>query len=271
MSYPQPPASGEVLQGSEFYRLFTRMASAGDVYEMDVSAKAFVIGPQSDISRVRVTSWDKDLPGNVQSFTVSVDDPFLGRVDSFGTQKWPGANTPAHVLISPEDFFTFWQPVVLAQDIVTRVNPSIDLLAYLAPPAATPAKRDDFVQKGRLTIAAGGSGVTTLLYPFYRRKYASIQITNFAAVAFTLDITGIVFTPDGTAPYASPDSAKVQQTPIVTAGAIGAAPFNAQFEVKASTDGLHDYLMVQFRGAPIDGAAVADTINYTVRFTDEEV
>ncbi len=271
MSYPQSLASQEVLEGQQFYRLLTTLSSAGDVYELDVSATGFVIGPQSDISRVKVTYWDPQVPGSAQSFLVSVDDPFLGRVDAFGTQVFPISNSPARVLISPDDFFTFWQPVVLAQDIVARVNPRLDLISYFAPPTATPAKRADFIQKGRLTIAAGGSGVTTLLYPYFRRKYASIEITNFAAAAFTLDISGIVFTPDGTAPYAAVDSAKVQRTAILTGGAIAVAPTNVAFEVNASTNGLHDYLMLQFRGAPIDGAVVADTVYYTIRMTDEEI
>jgi hypothetical protein len=270
MSYPQASASGEVLQGSEFFRLFTRLTSAGDIYEMDVSAKAFVIGPQSDISRVRVTSWDPELPGSVQSFIVSVDDPFLGRVDNFGSQKYPTANTPARILISPEDFFAFWQPSTLAQDIVARVNPTIDLLAYLAPPAATPARRSDFVQKGRLEIAAGGNNVTTLIYPYFRRKYASVQFTNFPGLAgYTVDVTGITYTPDGVTP-AAVDAAKVQLTPIVVAGAVPAvAGATVSFEVRASLFGLFDALMVEFHGLPIN--AVANTPYYTVRFTDEEI
>lgn len=270
MSYPQPLASQEVLEGQEFFRLFTELDSSGDVYEMDVSAKAFVIGPQSDIARVRVTYWDPILRGNSQSFVVSVDDPFLGRVDAFDTNKYPLVNTQGRILISPEDILeNSWRPSNVA-GVVAFQPPRIDLLAYLSPPPAVPSKRADFKQEGRLQI--GASGTSSLVYPYYRRKFASVQITNFAAgTGYTVGVNGITFTTDANVPIVDGTSYRVQTTAIVAPTAIAAgAGSTTTVRVKASTSGLFDYLVINVAGPPISGAVVAP-IYYTILFTDEEV
>lgn len=272
MSYPQPLASLETIEGSEFFRINTLLQTGGDAYELDVSAKAFVIGPESDIARARVTYYDPSAPGRSSSFVVSVGDPFVGRIDAFASQKYPVANTPARVIVSLEDLYEpIWTPSLVAVGIV-KVRPRLDLLAYLSDRASLPQKRADFVTRGRLTIAAGQTG-TFILCPYYGRKYASVIVTNYTGAAgYTVDISGVNFTTDANAPVFVGANQKVHQTAIVMGGAIPAPnPSTASFEVKASQDGLFDYLMVGISGPAIDSAVVADALSYLIRFTDDPI
>jgi hypothetical protein len=273
MSYPQAIASQEVLDGSTFYRLLTPLISGGDAYEMDVGALAFAIGPQSDLGRVRVTYYDPSQPSRSSSFVVSVGDPFIGRIDALVSAKFQIANTPARIVITPEDLYNNqWFPTVNGNDIVSFVRPKIDLLAYLFPPPALPNKRADFVTRGRLTIAPGGTNTTWLVVPFYRRKFASIVIRNLTAGAagYSVVTKGINFTQDGVPPYTIADFVAME-TPIPAAsGPIAVGPSAVTtLEVPASLNGIFDYLLIGITGPVIDGAASPDAIRYIINTSDE--
>jgi hypothetical protein len=282
VSYPQPFASQEVIEGQEFFRINTLLESSGDLYEIDTSAKAFVIGPESDIARARVTYYDPSVPSRSSSFVVSVGDPFFGRIDALASQSYPVAGTPARIIVSLEDLYEpRWVPSLAAVGVV-RVRPKLDLLAYLSTPSNLPTKRADFTTRGRLTIAVGETG-TFILCPYYGRKYASVIITNFTgAGGYAASIDGVNFTTDATSPFFGALN-HVQETPIPlpAAGAIP-APFGgtASFEVKASLHGLFDYLVVGISGPPVDGAPPAvipfpsvpvSTLTYLIRFTDDPI
>lgn len=278
MTFPQlQQASQETREEKDFFRLYTALESGGDVYEIDTSAVAFVIGPQSDVARVRVTYFDPSEPNKLTSFVVSVDDPFLGRLDALlSSVTFPVSGTQARILVTPEDLYEpGWGPSVLAQDIVAQVAPKIDLLCYLNPPAGLPAKRADFTSRGRVTIVdnGGGDGTTYLVFPYYGRRYASFKITNFsggALAGYTLDVSGINFTTDTRIPITAPSDYLVHDVAVVTAGAIAAADgATTNIEVKASTDGLFDYLLIAISGPAIDSAA-GPSFDYLITFSDEE-
>lgn len=263
MSYPQPQASTEILEGQNFFRLFTELVSSGDIYEMNASALAFCIGPQSDVARARVTYYDPSSPTKSSSFVVSVDSPFIGRIDRLGSQKYPIANVPANILISPEDLVNNdWEPPGSnpATQPIALVKPYVDLLAYFSDPPVTPARRADFSRRGRAYIpdAGGGAGVSYLVLPYYRRKYGSIKFNN-AGLARAVDVVGVSFTGSG-----APETASINTT-VVNAGVITGGD-SSSFEVRASQDGLFDYLSLKLSGQNTGAAG----LYYDIVFTDEE-
>jgi hypothetical protein len=276
MSYPQPLASQEVLDGQDLFRLFTPLQSGADAYELDVSGSAFAIGPQSDLSAARVTYVDSSQPSRVSSFVVSVGDPFVGRVDAFASLAYQKSNAPGRIIVTPENLYNAnWFPTVNGLDIVSYIRPKLDLVSYFAPPSSIPLKRADFTTRGRLSIAdqGGGSGVTWILVPFYGRKLASIEIRNKTAgsVALTLAAAGINFTQDGVTPYGLTDFV-VAQTAISLAGGGAIAAVNSgvtAFQITAAQNGIFDYLMLSFAGATLNSSASEDAVRYIINTTDD--
>lgn len=262
MSYPQAKASDEILEGQNFFRLFTELVSSGDIYEMDASALAFCIGPQSDIARARVTYYDPTSPTKGSSFVVSVDSPFIGRIDRLGSQKYPVANVPANILISPEDLIdNEWEPPAFNpnQHLLSFVKPHIDIQGFFSNPPTLPAKRADFSRKGQIPFVddGGGNGTTYLVLPYYRRKYASLKFLASGLGNQTLDVVGVSFVAAG-APFAA------METTIINAGVITPNDSSA-FEVRATQDGLYDYLSIK-----IDTDSLLVALWYDFTFTDEQ-
>ena len=270
MTFPQPQASQEIIEGQEFFRLYTELQSGGDIYEVDASASAFVIGPQSDLARVRITYFDPSAPNQAQvsSFVVSVDDPFIGRVDAFGTTKYPLGKMPARILVSPEDLYVQGAlEATVTSQINTIVIPKIDLLCFLSPPAAVPSKRADFTMEGRITIPDNGvsDAFNTTSIPFYRRKYAAINLNNFSAFGYSYTVQGYNFTTDMSGSSYQLFSKQLKS------GVLGSGA-QIILEIKASVDGLWDYLAFTLYGSDaVDSAATQACPKFRVTTTDEEV
>lgn len=266
MSYPQlAQASAETLEGQDYFRLFTEIQSSGDIYEMDTSAQAFVIGPQSDIARARVTYFDPSNPAQASSFVVSVDSPFIGRVDSIASTKYPNG-TSAKILITPEDIInnSFVPSGIGQADIRALVKPKLDLLGYLAPPFSFPPKRADFTKSGICVINDDGghvSGTSYLTLPYYRRRFASLKFLNLTAGQITVSAIGYVWLPALASRYID--------TQLLAASNI-AAGADGSFNIKASTVGLHDAILIKVFGVISDGTNPAACVYYDVVLTDEE-
>lgn len=268
MTFPQAIASQEVIEGQQFFRLYTELQSGGDIYEVDTSALAFVIGPQSDLARVRVTYYDPSAPNQVTSFVVSVDDPFIGRVDALGNTQYPVSKAPARILVTPEDLYEPLALAELAGSFEQTVAPvRMDLLSYLSPPTAVPGKRADYIVSGRITIpdSGDGTGGVQLALPYYRRKYAAINMGNFTPDDYTYSILGVSFTTD--------KSGASYQTLVtqLAAGTFNNSAFAETAEIKASTDGMWDFLTIQLSGPDVDSSTTQDCLKYRIVFTDEEV
>lgn len=269
MTFPQMPASQTVRDSQELYRLTTELDTSGDIYEIDVSSKALAIGPNSDIAAVNAYYYYLNNVSNqvVHPVTVSVNSPFVGRVDARNdpSAKYPG-RIPGRILVTPADIVPpiGWTPLNAnpATDIISVIRPRIDLLTYFSPPSAIAERRADFFTRGRLTILGGGGG-TWIAIPFYRRKFLSVRVVNTGALAGrSLELIGNAFTLNTTS--------RVYEVSLgVTALAAG---LNAttSIAVRASTVGLFDYIIARFTGAATDGAAF-NTFEYLFRATDEEV
>jgi hypothetical protein len=275
VSYPQAPASIEVNQGQEFYRLYTRLISSGDVYEMDVSAKAFCIGPQSDVARAKITYYDPAISGNAQSFIVGVGDPFVGRIDSIQNSKYASANIGARIIITPEDLLGNSTDIlnnplfsVNALDWVIKPNPFIDVLGYLSQPPFLPAKRASRYFRGILPINSqgAGTGVSWMLIPWYGRTFASIKFTNLFSSDISISIFGASVLPTGANNGTTLHSNAIQiLSPTTCAAGTNLAP-----EVRASTSGEWDWLVVRVSGDAIGVSSTAG-IYYNIVSTDEEL
>lgn len=280
MSYPQPLASQEVIQGQGFNRLFTELDSSGDAYEMDVSAKAFCIGPESDIAKARITYYDSVLAARAQSFVVQVGDPFYGRIDSLPQNKYAG-NIASNIIITPEDLVESQQAFVDAFgagiidtnfDLISYVKPRIDLLGYLSDPAVLALKRSDYVRRGfisvqnHVAVGFGGNGTTYLFFPYYRRKYVSLKIFNGVGSNYTVFVYGMSIRNATTFDVGVADVKRVQLATAV----VGAAP--AALEIRASTTGFYDYLGISVAGAGYDSgnAVTPGVLAYDLTITDEE-
>lgn len=268
MSYPQSLASREVKDGQEFYRLTTMLQSGGDAYELDVSAKAFALGPLSDISRVRINYFDSSQASLVSSVVVGINTPFVGRTDAQASTRFPISNTPARLIVTSEDLWTNnWVPSLLAENL-NYIKPKIDLLAYFDQPSSLAVQRTDFVERARLQIDAGNTSAA-IVVPFFGRKYAEISVRNkdAAPIAADVSVIGVNFTTDGNSLNTN---AVVFEDTIQTATAISAVASSVtNFRFRTVNVGMFDYMLFRIdAGAAVDGG-VQDAVRYIIRTSDQ--
>jgi hypothetical protein len=174
-----------VLRSQEYYRLKQAVQSPGDIYELNESAKAIYIGPDSDISEVQVTYFNPDEPLALETATIAVNGPFVGRVDSLPQTTVPSTGQPARILVSPVDIVdnAYASPTSIA---FRRFNiPTvIDLIVALKNLPDIPSVRADRTfrfasvpyQDGPVTIDDNGG--TDLLIPIYGRRMVTIVATG---------------------------------------------------------------------------------------------
>ena len=272
MSYPQAIASQEVLDGSMFYRLYSQLQSGGDAYEIDVSGKGFALGPNSDLSSVRLTYFDPSQPNQVNSVVVGIDTPFYGTLAALASEQYPVANTRARIIVTPEDLWNNnWFPSLLAQDFSYH-PPRVDLITYLQDPLGLAVKRQDFVERGRLQIDPANSAYL-IIVPFYGRQYAQLVVRNKSAApiaTMTVDAVAVTFSTDGNATFTTGIAA---ENPVITAGVVsGGAGDTTTFRVLTSTHGTFDYLMFRINLGVAGGinAATNDAVRYFLRTSDTE-
>lgn len=280
MSYPQPTASQEVLEGQEIYRLNTLLDSSGDAYELNVSAKAFAIGPESDVARARVTYFD---PINgAQSFIVSVGCPWIGRIDALENENYPVGAVPGNIIVTPEDIVETKATIISSQSAfltnfstISYIKPRLDLIAYLSEPRILPLKRADARYNGPLTITdvsdgsfSGDPNTSAILLPYYRRKYASIKLAWGSTGTAVAAVYGLKFRIAGT----SGQALEMHEQIIANTNLTSAAELS--LETRASTMGTWDYLMVTYRSPSScynAGSSTPTTITaYDIEVCDEE-
>lgn len=275
MSFPQTQASQSVLRSQDYWRLLTELQSSGDIYEIDTSVRGLVIGPNSDLESVKVTYYDPTNSPivNANELTVSVADPFLGRLDVLLDQIYPqtvggaafSAGSPARAFVSPADIVqnSFVPAAVvpsMAGDVIAFIRPRIDLLAYFADPSSVPIQRGERVINTVVPVAdrGGGTGISFVVLPFYRRKTIDVRMSGVGG-AWSLELVGVKFRAAGG--FASLESG------IATAPGV-AAPLATRITAFASKTGqtsapatvapigFFDYLYVAVAGpATVAGGA----------------
>lgn len=197
MSYPQTSAAQAIRNGQEYWRLFTPLDSSGDIYEAEVSARALVMGPESDISRAEVTYYDAQSANLVNCATISVDKPFIGRLDALASENYQTGDR-ARLLLSSIDLIPppgFRPPSAGATDPLSIIPPNIDLLFYLNEEPTFIAPRANRVHLLE-QLPALGSLPEWYMAPFYGRRFAEVTVKNLGFLpqpAITVNIYGINF------------------------------------------------------------------------------
>jgi hypothetical protein len=191
MTFPQTSPVVAVQNGQAYWRLFTELSSSGDIYESEQSARAFVIGPDSDIARVKVVYYDVQNPNIASEVIVSVDKPFIGRIDALGSQQYQSGDG-ARILISHADISVpvgdnpFRPPTANPSPLATieTVQPFIDLIQYINEVPSFIAPRTDKVyQFGQLTNITDDQ--QWFLVPFYGRRFGDVSVKTLGTTSGT--------------------------------------------------------------------------------------
>lgn len=250
MTYPQPSSTAPVLAGQQTFRLITKLASAGDIYESEVSGLAFALGPESDVANVRVTYYAAHLPGGVGSFVLSQARSYDGRVDARNDQGYiTSPSRKGRILYSMVDLYDpSWRPpgFDVGGDRIEFIEPVVDVIQYLSPPNTLESKRSDRTYRFQYLpppgLTEGGSpGVSYLAIPAYGRKSAYFWLSQVLEDGLTnvaISIHAVRFSTSGSP---APDGSVVRQ---LYTDQLGAGE-NAVYTFRASAEGVADMFLIQ--------------------------
>lgn len=172
-----------VKRSQEYFRLKRTLQSPGDIFELDESSRAIYIGPDSDVGEVQITYFNPDEPLDLETAVVSVNGPFVGRVDTLLATKVSSTGQPARILVNAVDIVD--NAYAPAGSLALRrfnVPTKIDLMVALQELPDIPAVRADrtlrFSQVPFDEAGSGGGddGSTDLLIPIYGRRMATVQV-----------------------------------------------------------------------------------------------
>lgn len=186
------------LRSQEYFRLKKIIQSPGDIFELDTSAKSIYIGPDSDIGEVQLTYYNPDEALSLETAQVSVNGPFVGRIDSSVVTKVSSTGQFAKILVSPTDLVdnNYIDPnsVALRRYNIQAV---LDLIVSLRDPPDVPAVRADrtlrFPRVPFERISAGpDDGSTDLIIPIYGRRMVTITVIG---VDMTMGVSLVTLQP----------------------------------------------------------------------------
>lgn len=273
MSFPQlVQSSREVIEGQEVFRLKTPLVSSGDVYEIDTSAKAFAIGPDSDVSLVRLTYFDPSQPNRSESLVLSVDAPYLGRVDALVSEKYPVQLADAKILVTTEELVNLaWVPNLTNIGYSSIIPPTLDLICYLSAPPVIPLRRADKIFRGRVGF---NTDRTVLGIPIYGRRYASVNMGRYWTDAGPpqMSLLGYNLITDNYGGIRSQFKTAVALANIVDSQAGTGDGVSTTLEYRASAHGYYDYLLVNLVAGADNtrNPATENALYYVIRVSDKE-
>lgn len=253
--YSQPSADDYVTGSFEFFRLKQELSSAGDIFEIPQSGRAFCLGPDSDISRVNigyVNAIEQTIfglanatPTNLETFTLTPERALAGFIPArnaergFSPQSNATVAVPGRILLWPAELWdSLYLPVGFSagNDILVREDPIIDVFQYFGNPFALQSARSDKTYYyDQLPFGADDCFV---MIPYFGRRSAIVTIQNTGADAMTCTLKGLNFRIKDEA--VSPFTEFQIDNDVVAAAAI------AQQFVIAATNGMFDYLILQF-------------------------
>lgn len=241
MTFPQLSSIAPLIGGQQFFRLKTQLENAGDIYESEVGALGFAMGPDSDLSNVLVSYFDPKTPGGVGQLLLSPDRNFAGRIDAHPGAAYIESDTRrGRILISTNDIYSpEWRPRDFDADVWNIIPPTLDVMQYFTGlPSVIPPRSDRTFRFEFYEVAAGGRSF--LAIPSYGRKSGTIQVYNSdggASVAFGVLAVRFVLSKTGGL-YDAIEG--VIHTPAALAQfAALTVPFDS------TADGLWDYLILQ--------------------------
>jgi hypothetical protein len=187
MTFPQTSAETAIQNGQQYWRLFTELESSGDIFEAPVSARAVVIGPDSDISRVDLTYYDAQSANLTNQMIISIDKPLVGRVDALFSTPYQSGDR-ARVLLSTADLLppTNYLPqgFNVGNDILEVVQPRIDLYYYTnEQPTFIPPRSDRFHLFEQLPFVGTFDEDIWYVIPFYGRRFAECTFKSLGVVS----------------------------------------------------------------------------------------
>lgn len=194
MTLPNQPSSDEaILDSQELFRIRQPVESAGSIYEIDTPTRAVYIGPNSDLSEVRLQYMDKQAGATqIQEADVSVGGPFVGRLDALMATKFPTTGLFGRILAYPVDIVEpdYERPTGALATPARRFNvvPQIDLIcAVKALPEVPNVRADRTLRFPRVPFnnAAGGAddGSTDIVIPIYGRRMVTVQMVTYVLTA----------------------------------------------------------------------------------------
>lgn len=179
---------GAVQRAQEYFRLKQIVQSPGDIYEIDESSKAIYIGPDSDIGEVQVTYFNPDEPLSLETAVVSVNGPFVGRIDALMATNVSSTGQPARILVSPVDVVdNAYVPPASAALRRFNIPAVIDLMVALQELPELPAVRADRtlrfsqVPYDAPTVPPPDDGSTDLIIPIYGRRMVTVTVIGNGA------------------------------------------------------------------------------------------
>lgn len=179
MTFPVTSSEKALTSSQAVWNLNTQIQSAGDIYESDVSAKAFAIGPDSDVAQVKVSYFDPTEADKINEQIVSTDRPWVGRLDANLLERYSttqiGRMFLSLVDIPPPSGFL---PPSHSTERVLVVRPIVQVLQYLDTQPDYPPNRADktyrFNSIGNGNLALG----VWYIVPFYGRRFGQVTFKN---------------------------------------------------------------------------------------------
>ncbi len=259
MSYPQPSADAATLAGLEFFRLNTELVSPGDIYESVQSARAFAIGPDSDISKVNVVYFDgTNAPTLMSQLSIGPDRSLTSLVAARNTDTYmpvinqadPQNARPGRILLYPAEFYdpAFRPQFAAALDTVTFIPPRLDVLMFFQNPHSVPSARTDrsFYFP---TIPLTALQSTWLIVPSYGRKYVHLSAISQPGSPTTIGVRGINYILGQNAPGAP---GVAFETILLAVGVISEVTATNVI-VTAGNQGMFDAIVIQVDGTATTG------------------
>lgn len=250
MSYPQPDPDSYAVNGFTQFRLNTPLISDGDMYESAQGAKAFAIGPDSDISKVNIAYYDEQVGGFMNQVSLTPGRPFPGDILARNDAFYAPSSRPGRTLIWPEELYNpSYVPTQLIGPPDGRIDfvvPVLDVVQYFAPGglAVTGGRNDKSYEYDFVAVPAT-SGIWALILPYYGRRYARIFVHNRQAVDLNVNIGGLYYRPGTGINGAS-------YRDIFGGSFVIAASATESQIVRGSTHGVYDALQLLFFGANVN-------------------
>lgn len=244
MTYPQPDSNAYASSGYDFFRLNTQLVSGGDIYESEQGSQAFVLGPESDVSRVKVTYFDQESPNFVNNIVLGPDRQFVGRVDANTRSTYSPSGRDGRILIAPDNLYNpdFGPLSPVANSTILIVPPVLDVIQYFQDPGSLVAGRNDKIY--RFQSLAWGSNNHSPIYiavPFYGRKFVSFNFQlpltttdTMKSLLWGIDFDYVSDTPNQVTLLPTSAAAHVGQTGVYNVAQAPGANFST---------GMYDYIM----------------------------
>lgn len=178
-----------VIEGQGFYRIFDELPQFESLYEVDVSARAIAVGPESDYSSFDGYYLDSSAPSRISKFTVTADRPWIAQTyanlsETYDPKVAGKPGVPGKIFLTPTDFSYTASPTQFL------FEPKVDLIVYTSSLPDILPKRTSKTFKGPIQLYAVPQ--RPLRIPFYGRRHFTITVDILDYIGtFDVAIEGI--------------------------------------------------------------------------------